>query len=181
MQCPESSKEGYYYHSSSLSLSLSLFISCCSHLEHRASMKRFIWHQFLRQSVGLFGRGGSARPKAATCTGQRKHRINEDIHALSGIRTHDPSVRASEDISCLRPCGHCDRRIIIHYLWKISYLMWFGTLGLPTLTRWIPWNAFCVDDKVTRTPVKKFHPFRRDINYGTYTGACTCWASDSPW
>jgi hypothetical protein len=30
------------------------------------------------------------------------------IHALSGIRTHDPSVRAGEDISCLRAYGHCD-------------------------------------------------------------------------
>jgi hypothetical protein len=28
-----------------------------------------------------------------------KHRINTDIHALSGIRNHDPSVRAGEDIS----------------------------------------------------------------------------------
>jgi hypothetical protein len=34
----------------------------------------------------------------------------EGIHALSGIRTHDPSVRASEDSSCLRPRGYCDRR-----------------------------------------------------------------------
>jgi hypothetical protein len=45
-------------------------------------------------------------------TGQHKHRINihtPNIHALSGIRTHDPSVRASEDSSCLRPCGYCDR------------------------------------------------------------------------
>jgi hypothetical protein len=32
-----------------------------------------------------------------------------DIHALSGIRTHDPSVGASEDRSCLRPYGHFDR------------------------------------------------------------------------
>jgi hypothetical protein len=31
-------------------------------------------------------------------------------HALSGIRTYDPSVRASEDSSCLRPCGHCGRQ-----------------------------------------------------------------------
>jgi hypothetical protein len=39
------------------------------------------------------------------------HRINAhtDIHALSGIRTHDPSVRASEDSSCLRQGGHCVR------------------------------------------------------------------------
>jgi hypothetical protein len=41
---------------------------------------------------------------------QHKHRINAhtDIHALSGIRTHDHSVRASEDSSCLRPRGHRD-------------------------------------------------------------------------
>jgi hypothetical protein len=32
-----------------------------------------------------------------------------DIYACSGIRTHDPSVWAGEDISCLRPRGHCDR------------------------------------------------------------------------
>jgi hypothetical protein len=44
-------------------------------------------------------------------TEQHKHRIisHTDIHALSGIRTHDPRVRASKDSSCLRPRGHCDR------------------------------------------------------------------------
>jgi hypothetical protein len=31
------------------------------------------------------------------------------MDALSGIRAHDPSVRASEDSSCLRPGGYCDR------------------------------------------------------------------------
>jgi hypothetical protein len=41
--------------------------------------------------------------KAATYTGRDKHRRNAaDIHSLSGIRTHDPSVRASEVISHLR-------------------------------------------------------------------------------
>jgi hypothetical protein len=34
-----------------------------------------------------------------------------NIHALSGIRTHDPRVRASEDSSYLRPRGHCSRLI----------------------------------------------------------------------
>jgi hypothetical protein len=51
--------------------------------------------------------------KATTYTGQRKHRTNADIHASSGTRTHDPSVRAGEDISCLRPRGHCDRLLNI--------------------------------------------------------------------
>jgi hypothetical protein len=38
-----------------------------------------------------------------------KHRINANIHVLSGIRTHDPGVGAGADISCRRPRGHCDR------------------------------------------------------------------------
>jgi hypothetical protein len=32
------------------------------------------------------------------------------IHASSGIRPHDPSVRAPEDSTWLRPRGHYDRR-----------------------------------------------------------------------
>jgi hypothetical protein len=50
--------------------------------------------------------GGSARRKAATYTQNNTH---TDIHAFSGIRTHDPSVRVGEGSSCLRPRGHCDR------------------------------------------------------------------------
>jgi hypothetical protein len=38
---------------------------------------------------------------------QNKHTLN--IHARSGIRTHDRSVRASEDSSCLRPLGYRNR------------------------------------------------------------------------
>jgi hypothetical protein len=43
----------------SQSLSLSLSLSCCSHLEHRAYVKRFVSLQFLNpgQSVGLLERG----------------------------------------------------------------------------------------------------------------------------
>jgi hypothetical protein len=36
-----------------------------------------------------------------------------NIHALSGIRTHDPIFQAGEDISCLRPRGRCDAPTII--------------------------------------------------------------------
>jgi hypothetical protein len=53
--------------------------------------------------------GGSARRKAATYTGQHKHRINANIHVSSGIRTHNSGVWASEDSSSLRPRGHRDR------------------------------------------------------------------------
>jgi hypothetical protein len=56
-----------------------------------------------------------ARPlsKHKTTQTQNKciHALN--IHTLSGIRTHDPSTRASEDSSCLRQRSHCDRPLTI--------------------------------------------------------------------
>jgi hypothetical protein len=36
-------------------------------------------------------------------------KMQTDIHALSGIRTHDPSAQASKDSSCLGLHGHCDK------------------------------------------------------------------------
>jgi hypothetical protein len=49
-----------------------------------------------------------ARPLPTHRTTQTQNN-NRDIHAFSGILTYDPSVRATEDSSCLRPRGHCDR------------------------------------------------------------------------
>jgi hypothetical protein len=49
------------------------------------------------------------RPVARPLPKHRTQTQNNRIHALSGIRTHDHSVRASEDSSYLRPRGHCDR------------------------------------------------------------------------
>jgi hypothetical protein len=42
---------------------------------------------------------------------QNKRIHTPNIPALSGIRTHDPSVWDSEDSSCLRQRGYCDRRL----------------------------------------------------------------------
>jgi hypothetical protein len=64
-------------------------------------------------TVGRNSLTGSARHKATTYT-QNNTDIewtHTYIHALSGIRTHDPSVRVSEDSSCLRPCSHWDQHI----------------------------------------------------------------------
>jgi hypothetical protein len=70
----------------------------------------FIWkYESFRQSVWLLGRGISqsqGRYLHRTTRTQKK----TDIHASSGLRTHDPSVCVGEDISCLWPCGDCDRR-----------------------------------------------------------------------
>jgi hypothetical protein len=46
-----------------------------------------------------------ARPLPVHRTKTRKNAHNTDIHALSGIRTHDPCFRASEDSPCSGPRG----------------------------------------------------------------------------
>jgi hypothetical protein len=43
------------------------------------------------------------------------------MYASSGIRTDDPSARASEDILCLRQRGHCDRLAAQYNAIKPSY------------------------------------------------------------
>jgi hypothetical protein len=73
---------------------------------------------FFVQTVGLPGRvispsqgrylyGAIQTKNKRTRTHTHTH---TDIRALSGIRTHDPSLRVSEDSSCLGPRGHCDRQ-----------------------------------------------------------------------
>jgi hypothetical protein len=54
-------------------------------------------------TVGLHGRGIRPSQCHYLHTGQHKHRMNvhnTDIHSPSGIQTHNPSVRASEDSTC---------------------------------------------------------------------------------
>jgi hypothetical protein len=66
-------------------------------------VKRFVSLQFLsqRQSAGPLGLVISPSQGRCLHTGQHKHRKNADIHALSGIRTHDPSVLVGEYIYAL--------------------------------------------------------------------------------
>jgi hypothetical protein len=51
-------------------------------------------------------------PKHRTTQTQNKRIHTPNIHVFGGILTHDPSVQASEDSSCLRPRGHCDRPLV---------------------------------------------------------------------
>jgi hypothetical protein len=89
-------------------MNLSLF-PCCSHFFGAQGIREtLVSFQFfnLGQSVGLLGRGISLSQGRYL----HIHRITQtNIHALSGIRTHNPSFRAGENISLLRRCGHCDR------------------------------------------------------------------------
>jgi hypothetical protein len=75
-------------------------------------------------SVGLLGQVISSLQGLYLNTGQHKqkkhthtHTYTPNIHALSGIPTHDHSIRASKDSSRLRLFGYCDRRVYL--LWNI--------------------------------------------------------------
>jgi hypothetical protein len=64
------------------------------------------------QTVGLLGR--VIRPSQGRYLNTGEHKQNKrihtpNIHALSVNRTYDFSVRASEESSCFRPRGYCDR------------------------------------------------------------------------
>jgi hypothetical protein len=60
----------------------------------------------LRHSVGLLGRVISSSQGLYLYTNTEKHTQTLSIHALSGIGTHDPGFRASEDSACLSPLGY---------------------------------------------------------------------------
>jgi hypothetical protein len=42
--------------------------------------------------------------------------MQTDVHGLSEIRTHDRTVRAVQDCTCLRAYGHCDWRNCIFFI-----------------------------------------------------------------
>jgi hypothetical protein len=104
----------------------SFFLFLLLPLELRASLKRFVSLQFLDyftdDSAPWTGDHLVARPlpKHRTTRTQNKHIRTSNIHALCGIRTHDPSFRASEDSSCLRPLGYRDRPMFYNSakLWR---------------------------------------------------------------
>jgi hypothetical protein len=84
----------YYYSSAALCWALAVFVSF-----------------FILFTIGRTPWTGDqpvAKPPPTHRTTQTRNK-RTDIHTFSGIRTHDPCVRPSEESSCLRPCGHCER------------------------------------------------------------------------
>jgi hypothetical protein len=63
-----------------------------------------------RHLIGLLGRGISPAPRPLPTHGTTQRRETQThIHAPKRIRTCDPSVRAAEYSTCLRPLGDWDR------------------------------------------------------------------------
>jgi hypothetical protein len=90
----------------------------------------------LYQSVGLHERGISPSQGRYLDTEQHKHRINLHSHGLNGIRTRDPTVRACEDCSCLRPKATMISSFIITDVkfpvmsqYRLKNFMWKGAVS----------------------------------------------------
>jgi hypothetical protein len=104
----------------SLSLSLSFPLPPLWSIGHSWNALFHFSFLILRESVGLLGWG--------TSQSQGRYLYKQtNIDALSGIRIHGPSVWTGEDNSCLRPRGHCNRRMSHWHVnngsvWKIGFI-----------------------------------------------------------
>jgi hypothetical protein len=76
-------------------------------------------------------------PKHRTTQTQNKsaHTNTPNIQSLIGIRTHDPSVRASEESSCLRLRGYCD------WLMSCVYCVIITDYRKSEIRFWVPLNG----------------------------------------
>jgi hypothetical protein len=98
-------------------------------------------YESIGQLVGLIGRMIGPTQGLYLHTGQ--HNTKKDIHASSGIRTHDTTVRAAKYSTCLRPLSHWDRHALFlvgkpegrrplgrpRYRWKNNIRMYSREIG----------------------------------------------------
>jgi hypothetical protein len=82
-----------------------LVYSCCSHLKHRASVKRFVSIQFLnlRHSVGLLGRVISPSQGRYITQTQNKHK--QISMPLVGIEPTTPAFERAKTVHALYRAG----------------------------------------------------------------------------
>jgi hypothetical protein len=106
------------------SVSRRIFLSMAL-LAHSGPSPHIQLRNHFSQTVGLLGRVISPPEGRYLHTGQHKHRKNAhtDFHVLSGIRTHDSRVRASEDSLRLRQRGYCDRLVEEYLILYFSILL----------------------------------------------------------
>jgi hypothetical protein len=93
-----------------------LVYSCCSHLEHRAFVKRFVSLQFLnvRHSVGLLGRAISPSQDRYLTRTQNKHRQTSML--LFGFEPTIPAFERSKTVHTL------DRTATVRGLKDLAWL-----------------------------------------------------------
>jgi hypothetical protein len=116
-----------------------LVYSCCSHLEHRASVKRFVSLQFLRQSVGLLGWVMSPSHGRYITQTQNKHR-DPCLEWDSNTRSQLSSERKQFLPYTARP------------LWSALFTLGFRNQYLP----YTVWSIELYEEHLPRTLYPKF-------------------------
>jgi hypothetical protein len=93
---------------SNAALYLSTYLSIYDSIALCWTLASFRFLKLFTQSVELLVRAISRWQGSYLHTEQHRHRINAhtDIRVSSGIRIHDPRVRASKGSSCLSQRGH---------------------------------------------------------------------------
>jgi hypothetical protein len=102
----------------------------------------------LRQSVGLLGRVISSSQLVHKHRKTHTYTQTLNIHALSGVRTHDPGFRASEDSSCLRSPGYRDRHWIVCMIKLSDKLLHFAFVLCATYKEHGNICAFKITDDI---------------------------------
>jgi hypothetical protein len=113
-----------------------LVYSSCSHLEHRASVKRFVSLQFLnlRHSVGLLGRVISPSQGLYLTQTQNKHR--QISMPRVGYEPRIPVFERAKTVHALDRAGRCDRvpsyytSVIPGYFCCCCYFKFNGASGM---------------------------------------------------
>jgi hypothetical protein len=109
---------------------LHVLLSCCSHLEYRASVKRFSSFQFLRQSVRLLGQRTSLLQGRYLTRTQNKHRQTDRQTDMLRVR-FEPIIPVFEREKICRNAT---------FNWNL-----FTSFGVKILTRWVPTNCGSLD------------------------------------
>jgi hypothetical protein len=124
------------------------FYSCCNHLEHRASVKRSVWLQFLnlRQSVGLLWWGISPSQGRYLTQTHNKHKQTSMLwvrfeptilvfkrvkifHVLSALTLWAPLVGLMTDKLKIM-----SKEAVVTYFWDIWTFVCVGTEGIEEVS-----------------------------------------------
>jgi hypothetical protein len=93
-------------------------------LEHRASVTCIFLLQFHNPKTVFRTPWMGDQPVTMPLPTQTQNK-QTSFYAFSGIRARDPSVRAVEGSSCLRPRVHCDITCLSHpYPTNVNYIWW---------------------------------------------------------
>jgi hypothetical protein len=123
----------------------------------------------LGHPVEFFGRAISSSQGLYLYTNRKRH-THKHIHALSGIRSHDPGFRASENSACLRPLGYRDR----HQYWIMNWKGYERKRSCPNLRYYPGSQEDLFPVRGTGEAATVAHGERLD-RISHHTTDCLCW------